>query len=400
MKRICSRIEFKTLLSQDVLFVQDVKSDNAYLVTSGILEYIQHFGSSVLTQNLVDQDPARVQEVSEKKWLSWASLWSHWVHVGKAEAKPVSEVMILSSSALLENIDRCQELREFVNVYSVQFHKRLVSASPSSEWAGVWPSDVEVPLTDYGEIVLGMDQENQKFVATMVLEKLGTHYMLPWRGMSSVRMHELVNEVLAGQCVLVENEEGAAERVVAVTCMRIMRQTGEVLAVLAKRPRDSSGDFEPEGQLPGVKQDPGELPSQAGQRLFREQLRPFARAVNVHNLKREDMHEHSTRYRIKTKYIRVIYFASLDEEMTKHLQLQKVTRTVALKKSSTLFTNVSAKRWTMPPPEECYLLQNSRTFFVCGFVDPDALGFFRRNAGRRLLAHWSKSLDSDACSKD
>ena len=56
MKRICSRIEFKTLLSQDVLFVQDVKSDNAYLVTSGILEYTQHFGSSVLTQNLVDQD--------------------------------------------------------------------------------------------------------------------------------------------------------------------------------------------------------------------------------------------------------------------------------------------------------------------------------------------------------
>jgi len=381
-KRICNTgVLFKALLPQDVLFVPDTPCDSAYLVTIGMIEYKERH-STVLTKNLSRRD-TEDEQVAQGSWLCWAALWSHWTHVGKAEAGPVSEVLMLGSEALVESISRCTELRELFEEYSCTFHKRLVSASPFS--ATTWPDDVQVPLANYGEIVLGMQQVEQHFVGLKVLEKLEAQYSLPWQGMSEKRMAELEREVALGRCVLIENREGLAERVVSFTGLRIRHPCGKILVVLAKKRIDSDGELEPEGQLPGVKQELGELPAQALRRLMRDQLRPFAKDLRVHSLRREDRHEHSARYNIKTNYIRVIYSAELSSDFSPlnstSLTLSKQDAPQSLKQRS-----------AMPEPEACHILKDHVYIHICAFMEPEALEFYRKASGRKHLGSWVSTL--------
>jgi len=386
LKCICKTgIVFRALLPQDVLFVQDTPCSHAYLVTNGVIEYREKV-TAVLTGTASGGAADETQFV-ERDWLSWAALWCHWTHVGKAEAGPVCEVLMLNSDALERSVSRSHMLRQFFEEYSFAFHKRLVEASPVS--AGTWPDDLQVPLTDYGEIVLGMPQFEQNFVGLKVLERMESQYSLPWRGMSEKRIHELEKEVGSGRCVLIENKEGGAERVVSFTGLHMETSCGKVLVVLAKKGLDSDGELEPEGQLPGVKQHQGELPNQALRRMMREQLRPFAKAVRVHSFRREDRHENSARYKIKTNYIRVIYSASLPETFTSSLCERSPRNRLPRQLSK---QERPLQKWTMPEAHACHILQDSCDVYVCAFMDPECLEFFRKSSGRKQLTQWVHNI--------
>jgi len=329
-------------------------------------------------------------DVMPRGWLCWASLWSHWVHVGKAEAVPVSEVVILNSCAVLRCIERASELKALFESYSVAFHQRLVSASPTK--AGMWPNDVQVPLTMYGEIVLGMQQWEHKFVGSKALEKLNTNSFTPWRGLSNQRTRELEREVLSGQCVLVENSDGQAERLVAFTGLRLRRRDGHLLVVLAKKRFDGGLCFEAEGQLPGVKQDTGELPSQALSRMLLGQLRPYAKELNIGSLEREDRYEESARFKIATKYIRVIYSGFLPDGFRSDTLVDCLAYFCP---ATSVITNSSSRERSkkhIPDLNECHLLSDSRGQYLCAFLAPETEVWLRKNTGRRQLAHWVASL--------
>ena len=194
-------VSFKVLLAQDVLFVHDDPCDEAYVVASGAIRYEEKFFISSLKVH-EKQDDA-IFDVMPKEWLCWAALWSQWVHLGKAEAVPVSEVIVLNSKGVWECIAHSVELSAIFESHAVTFHQRLVSASPTN--AGMWPNDVQVPLTTHEEMVLGMQQWEQKFVGSKVLEKLNTPSFLMWRRLSPERARELEQEVLSGRSVLVEH---------------------------------------------------------------------------------------------------------------------------------------------------------------------------------------------------
>ena len=110
-------VSFKALLPQDVLFVHDTPCEDSYIVTGGVIRYEEKFSQGSL-KSLAHEEDATL-DVMPKGWLCWASLWSHWVHVGKAEAVPVSEVVILNSCAVLECIERVSELKALFESYSV-----------------------------------------------------------------------------------------------------------------------------------------------------------------------------------------------------------------------------------------------------------------------------------------
>ena len=381
-------VSFKALLPQDVLFVHDTPCEDSYVVTSGAIRYEEKFSQGSL-KSLAHEEDATL-EVMPKGWLCWASLWSHWVHVGKAEAVPISEVVILNSCAVLECIERVGELKALFESYSVAFHQRLVSASPAK--AGRWPNDVQVPLTMYGEIVLGMQQWEQKFVGSKALEKLDTNSFLPWLGLSHQRTGELEQEVLSGQCVLVENADGQAERVVAFTGLRLLRRDGHVLVVLAKKRFHGGPCFEAEGQLPGVKQDTGELPSQALSRMLLGQLRPYAKELKIGSLEREDRYEESARFKIATKYIRVIYSGFLPDGFRSDTL---VAGLAYLCPATSVFTPSSSRdrlKKHVPDLHECHMLSDSRGQYLCAFLAPETVVWLRKNNGRRQLALWVASL--------
>jgi len=384
-------VSFKALLPQDVLFVADIMCDDAYLVSAGSIDYTEQFSSlSLITRVGVSAEDSFV--VQQNEWLCWAALWSHWIHVGKAEARSVSEVMVLNSDAVSGCIARSAELRAFFFSYSATFHKRLVAASPGS--AGMWPNDVRVPLTDYGEIVLGMEPREQKFVGSKALEKMEGQHHFMWTGLSPQSAHELEREVLSGKSVLVENSDGQAERVVALTVLRVRRDDGQILVVLAKRRLEGAEGFQPDGQLPGVKQEGGELPSQAVRRMLLGQMRPYAKELRIHSFKLENLKELSARFNITTKYIRAIFSAKLPDGFSRGT---RVSGLAFHNTGSALFGSEERKgffhhRTFAPELHECHILKDVRGEYLCCFMPPEVVDWMRRASGRKQLANWVANL--------
>ena len=353
-------VSFKALLAQDVLFVHDDPCDEAYVVTSGAIRYEEKFSHGCL-KVLERQDDA-IFDVMPKDWLCWAALWSHWVHVGKAEAVPVSEVIVLNTLAVWECIAHSVELSAFFESYSVTFHQRLVSSSPAK--SGMWPNDIQVPLTTHEEIVLRMQQRQRM-----------------WRRMSPERARELEQEVLSGRSVLVENCDGQAERVVAFTGLRLHRSVVISLSILAKK-RPDGGLFEPEGKLIGVKQDVGELPSQALRSMLLGQLRPYVKELKILSFEREDRFEESARFNIPTKYIRAIYTGFLPSGFGNVTRVDGLTYQSNLGTSSAQVADLS----------ECHMLHDSHGQSLCAFLAPEMVECLRRSSGRKQLALWVASL--------
>jgi len=48
-------------------------------------------------------------------------------------------------------------------------------------------------------------------------------------------------------------------------------------------------------------------------------------------------------------------------------------------------------RWSLPTHEECFLLHDTNSVFVCGWVDPEAVNFFRRVS--KQLRDWITRID-------
>jgi len=381
LHRICNTgITVRCCLPEDVLFVQGKVCNEAHLVMTGSVEYTQR--SHKFTPPQTDFSP---KSAVQGDWLSWAALWSHWHHVGQAQVGPASEVLTLDVVAVMQCVGKGGDLTNFFHQYSLAFHRRLVSAVPP---AAAFPNDLFVPFTDFGEIILSIGPNEQKFVGTKALENLEQRSFV-WTGMTTQAIQRLQRQILNGRCVIIENDDGQVERVVPITGVRLTSGTGKVLIVLAKK-RNGDDEFEWSGQLPAVKQETGELPGQALERIFGEMLRPFAREVRIRQAVREDRQEISDRYRINTTYIRVIYSAKLPDFSATTGPPLPLLHDVKTLSTRTIWHNNSHK-WSLPNHEECFLLRDSNSVFVGSWVDPEAENFLRRAS--KQFRHWISRID-------
>merc|ERR1712136_100963 len=298
----------------------------------------------------------------------------------------VQETVCNEAYFVMKGVDTCGDLTNFFQQYSLAFHRRLVSAVPP---AAVWPTDLSVPFTDFGEIVLSLGPREQKFVGTKALQNLEQRSFV-WKGMSMHAIQQLQQEVSSGRCVIIENVDGNVERVVPITGIRLSRFDGKVLIVFAKKHVEDD-DMEVSGQLPAVKQQAGELPGQALQRLLRELLQPFAKEVLIKRMGREDKHEISARFRINTTYIRVIYTATLTQASTlscSPVPLSEHGKTLNGRPQ----WHTQSVRWSLPSHDECFLLRDSHSVFVCGWVDPEAVNVVHKMS--KQLREWIGKIDT------
>lgn len=416
LKSVCDNgVEFKSLLAQDVLFKQDDPSESAYFIMSGAMEYKQRLVGATGSQ---DSDLDNTFEVSEEHWLCWVTVWSIWKHVGTAEVHraTAAEVLILRPDALFKAISRNCDLRDIFEEYSLAFHKRLISAKPPD---AAYPDDLQVPFTDYGEIILAMGPREQKLIGTMALERIEAKSW-GWQGISVQAIKDLQKEVFSGICVLVENAEGGAERVVSFTGVRLQRADTRILLVLAKKRYD--GCLEPVGQLPGVKQMPAELPGEAVRRILGQQLRPFAKAAQLGGSRREDISEMSSHYKITSMYIRLIYSATLpldfeQPELPKpsaswvrcpagpgegrpsaRASLSRHDRSSSINSFLDATARPRSKntstQWYLPCFDECVVLDDGKSLLVCSWMPAEVVELFRvkKEEGECQLKMWMANM--------
>merc|ERR1712039_500846 len=69
----------------------------------------------------------------------------------------------------------------------------------------------------------------------------------------------------------------------------------------------------PACQLPGGKQERGELPSETMERMFQNRLKPLAGHVQGQRMEREVTWKESKEYRMRTKYLRTVCYSIVVE---------------------------------------------------------------------------------------
>jgi hypothetical protein len=308
-----ARFTFKN--SQDEIFASDVEASAAYLVVSGKLQYVLKLpdsgNSRSFSSSLGDaRGSGSSFEVESGRWLCEAALWVNWIHVGEAEALSVSQLMAIEYDGFKKALNRHNLVQELASGYALEFLKRVRNAQPP---ACNFPDDLDVPFTDYSEIVLGMPANLQVVIGLDAIQQLRIdkkigRFIMEGPGGRGVILDKLQQEVLSGRSTLLISAAGEVERVASVIAFRLENEYGEVLAQIAKY---EDGQMAAACQLPGGKQERGELPVDTMHRLLQTKLEPLKDLVYIVGTSQEVTAKASKDFNIRTKYMRTIGYSKV-----------------------------------------------------------------------------------------
>jgi len=229
--------------------------------------------------------------------------------VGRLEAETECELLAVRPQELGQVLKRNHILRDVTMEYSKQFHQRLVSARPPR---AQWPDDLRVPFTDYGDLVASAGASVRAYIGLSALEEHAAAASWGWyRGLTAGPcLERLRAEVQEGRSVVTVNGRGDAERIVIVVALRLTRrEDGRVLALLAKQEGPSAA-MAPCCNLPGRKQEHGDLVGDTFQGILRH-IGLSEADVEVAKLLRETEWKVSREYGVRTKYLRTVCHAEL-----------------------------------------------------------------------------------------
>jgi len=385
----------------DDLFVPSGEADKAYTLISGDLVYTQEPMTAAV-------DHQMVVPVGPNRWFCEAALWTHWVHVGTAKARTPCQVLSISTSAMMElltNHAKYHSVAEVAGEYCRVFHRRIVAARPPH---ASWPTDLEVPFTEYSDLVVGMVQEVQVTISQLALEQ-----MQPRR--HTVAEHStlsnLSEEIRRGKSCLLVNADGDIERVASVVVVEIQNTCGQILVELGKR--EKCEPVNASCQLPGLKQEAGETLNSVLARLL-SRLYLEVDDVEVVSVEREVEWKESKEYGVRTKYTRVIHHIDLHQDLpVPALAFSTGNRVTTTFSKASAMSTVSAaslglmgrasrltsylSSWPSGPSAEfhgpVYMIESGskNTFYT--WLDPDEFERLKGPFGERELRHKLKYLD-------
>lgn len=306
--RLCTdNIALMFYRPKDDLFTAGSRAEQIFFLARGRMNYIQ------------DPDFSACEEVTETpvnrgQWLCEAALWTDWIHVGKAEAETDCEMLSITAVGVIHALEMHLVVRDITLDYCRQFHRRLISAKPPD---APWPDDLQVPFTEYSDIVVSMTADIQVRIGLHALEH-ATSQVEAWswdRGRSvRKKVEKLRGEILQGKSTVMMNAQGQPERVVSVVALHVERKDGYVLVQLG-RVRLEGSEAEPCCQLPGVKQEQGETCAEALRRILATKLAPLAGTLEQLRIEREVEWKLSREYGIQTKYLRTVCWSRPKDEL-------------------------------------------------------------------------------------
>mmetsp|Transcript_74659 Transcript_74659/g.228446 ORF Transcript_74659/g.228446 Transcript_74659/m.228446 type:complete len:998 (-) Transcript_74659:114-3107(-) len=295
MQATCAKcVSFVLRMPRDDIFVAGEQAAGAYTVVHGEIAYTQRPENSP-----VDEEEFSRHSVGE--WLCEAALWTHWQHVGSAEAVCQSTLLLIDP-AVLGSCMKMGVVQDIAGQYCDQFHKRAVSAGPPHT---PWPNDVHVPFTDYSDLVLGMSPTAQQAIGEDAVDQLLSKGASMTRGSA---LEKLRREVQTSKSIVVVTGTGDIVRVVSLVVLRCVRQDGMMLAQIGKL---EGSEVTGSCQLPGLKCEREELVSETLDRLMESRLQRLNGLVELRSAKREVTEKESKEYGVQTRYTRTVCQATL-----------------------------------------------------------------------------------------
>lgn len=371
-------VEFVFLLPEEELFRPGQSSSAAYYLVSGSMAYSQHPDTSLVPH-------AAICGVDQHHWLCEATLWVEWYHVGVAEASRACQLLSLSTSAIPSVSERLQVLKDITRAYAQAFWSRVITATPPF---APWPNDLEVAFTEFGELVMSMDDSLQNVINMEVLEhvaKSRTGFMHS-RGSSQHALDKLTQEVEDGKCVLILTPDGEAQRIVSVVALKVRNDYQEIFMQIAKI--EESG-LSTGVQLPGCKQDRGELPKHAMERLLNGQLNMLKGNVQTDNAYREVMCNISKDIGVNTKYLKTIFGSRLTSPLETTAESDRpVYCPVSERVRAAPTTSTVDSGFEKVAEKEVYKYTFKGKTYCYAWISPAEEKMFSGAAGDALLRRW------------
>lgn len=292
MHRTCMKaVGFLSLRPRDDLFAPGVLASSAYALVSGQLSYVQCPDSSpVINETVSTVDPGH--------WVCEVALWVEWTHVGKAESLAECQLLVIDAAALSESLNQDFIVKGITVEYCRQYHKRVKAACPPH---APWPTDLEVPFTDYCDLVVSMAKQVQVAIGREAVSQMSAQRY----GRAT---EQLKAEVDASKSIVVVTGAGSIIRVVSLVVLRAVQPDGRIFMQVGKW---DNSEVKSALQLPGAKQEAEELVSETLERMFSTKLTLLQDKLEFLGTARENEEKESKEFGVQTRYLRAICSARL-----------------------------------------------------------------------------------------
>ena len=196
------------LAADDGLFECGAEAEGAYVVMRSQLQYVQNPETSVVTD-------WHEHTVLESAWLSEASLWTHWLHVGSAVALTDCVVLLVQTGPFIEAVHRHRIIREMASAFASVFHDLLVNMLCVQDTL----SDVALPGASFTDVIQLLPQDIKTVMArAAIANQLGQSRRATAH---SRALEALMTDVTHGRSLVFLNGRGELRRIVNVTATRI-----------------------------------------------------------------------------------------------------------------------------------------------------------------------------------
>ena len=287
-KTLCSAsCRIVQLQSSDDLFIAGTMTAKAYYVIEGDLSYFQ------------PERAATPTDVGAGSWLSEASLWMHWIHVGTTITETDCLCLTVDADGVTASL-RHRGVKQLVSAYAKVFYKRTVQSVPPL----AFPTDCTEPAADFHSIVVELPHEVRVLVGLDAIKQASSLTMLfnPWN------LANLKEEVTRGQCIVLLTAAGELERVAPVMVIRIVGDDGSFLVQLAKW---TNNQFVATSLLPGNKMLRGETKEMAVKRILKTKLGFMCDHVLVSHMESSRAKATSNKTKVSTTYLRTVCHTTL-----------------------------------------------------------------------------------------
>jgi len=368
MRSFCmDSVGFKLLQKGDDLFGAGNSSEEAYNLIAGQLRYSQYPETSVCSV-------AKHTHVLQGRWLAEAALWTHWIHVGCAEATLPSEILVVSADGLAKVLLKHRILLEVIAEYGKKYHGRVTSARPP----GAWPTDLHVPYSDFEDIVMSMEHNSRMSIGLRALQPSQGAY---WSSSVKEAASELEKEVIEGRSVVM-NITGEPIRVVSLVAFKVQRENGDVLVQLGKATKQTKTAS---CKLPGGTVDMDELPREAADRVLQSKFGAIADQVVITSSDREEWFADSKRWKLRSKYIRTVCHSRVQEPILLPYAVVPETEGPSVLKAGHLLKTLAVR--------EAFAFERANGDIVyLAWITPLELEEYQKPEGEKAILAWLASV--------
>jgi len=399
------------LLPDDELFTSSEVATAGYFLITGHMEYrleSQLLQSSVgandeqppsdgyhsvITEDIQTGDGSEVFQVHADTWLSEATWWVMWCHVGTATSRRPCTLMSLSPKAVVTVMSTSLTVHAITAMYARLYHQQLTQA-----WHRYFelPTDIHVHHSQLSDLIFAMPKH-----ISIILGRAALQQAVSRRGQFQVKsgMKHMEEEIRQGRAVVLmgPGPDACLQRHVALTLLQLMRGTGskKVLAEIAVYDTDAK-EWHVSCRLPGAKQRAEESPLDTLQRVLLSDLgcnfdvQLESKEGWSFSAKREVTA--SERFGAETTYNKSVFSIPASDSILAHLaaSAHRVDGSVALPHMSTQFSPASSN-----PPRTLQglheLLMDISEVYVLG-TDKATLYAWIDESSIESLAHQKAAL--------